>query len=110
MSFDYDGALKRVQKAWVRKAASVIEDEAARGAPVDTGKLRGSITSKTISDTEAEAGTNVEYAPYVEYGTKFQAAQPYMRPAVDTHKNQLTRDFSEMLSGEYREEARRGKR
>jgi HK97 gp10 family phage protein len=110
MSFDYDGALKRVQKKWIAKAAKVIEDEAARRAPVDTGRLRGSITGKTISDDEAEVGANVGYAPYVEYGTKFQAAQPYMRPAVDTHKKQLTQDFRKMLDDEHRKEARRGKR
>ena len=28
-------------------------------------------------------GTNVEYGPYVEYGTSRMAPQPYMRPAFD---------------------------
>ena len=30
-------------------------------------------------------GTNVEYAPYVEFGTSKQKAQPYLKPAVTNH-------------------------
>ena len=42
-------------------------------APVDTGRLRSSITHETRweGDTLVGAwGTNVEYAPHIEYGTK----------------------------------------
>ena len=31
---------------------------------------------------EGAVSTNVEYAPYVEFGTSKQRAQPYLRPAV----------------------------
>lgn len=40
--------------------------------PVDTGQLRGSITPKVERDEDGVTGTfgtNVEYAPYVEFGT-----------------------------------------
>ena len=30
-------------------------------------------------------GTNVEYAPYVEFGTSRQRAQPFLRPAATEH-------------------------
>lgn len=30
-----------------------------------------------------QVGTNVEYAPFVEFGTWKMAAQPYFRPAID---------------------------
>lgn len=34
----------------------------------------------------AYLGTNVEYAPYMEYGTKDVDAQPFLRPAFDARK------------------------
>ena len=46
------------------------EGYAKEECPVDTGRLRNSISSKVIEDEKAVyIGTNVEYAPYVEYGT-----------------------------------------
>jgi hypothetical protein len=39
--------------------------------------------SETVSDTVGYVGTVLDYAPYVEYGTKFSWAQPFMRPAID---------------------------
>jgi hypothetical protein len=30
-----------------------------------------------------EIGSTVDYAVYVEFGTRFQAAQPYLRPGLD---------------------------
>lgn len=35
----------------------------------------------------AWVGTNVFYAPYVEYGTRRQQPQPYLRPALDVVRN-----------------------
>ena len=45
------------------------EGYAKDDCPVDTGRLRNSIAHKVIQDEQAAyIGTNVEYAPYVEYG------------------------------------------
>jgi HK97 gp10 family phage protein len=49
-------------------ACLLVENEAKRKCPVDTGQLRQSITHK-IEGNVGVVGTNVEYAPYVEYGT-----------------------------------------
>ena len=57
----------------------------AKGAcPVDTGRLRNSITHE-VSDDYVEIGSAVEYAPYVELGTVHMKAQPYLSPAVEGH-------------------------
>ena len=54
--------------------------------PVDTSRLRNSITHATVKREKAVyIGTNVEYAPYVEMGTVKQKAQPYLAPAVTEH-------------------------
>lgn len=41
------------------------------------------VISKPRSKKEVHVGTVVEYAPYVEYGTRKMRAQPYLRPSLD---------------------------
>lgn len=50
------------------KAGHLVETEAKKLCPVDTAQLRGSIHTE-VNGNEAIVGTNVVYAPYVEYGT-----------------------------------------
>lgn len=45
----------------------VAEGYAKAGCPVDTGRLRNSITHVRESETTEAIGTNVEYAKYVEF-------------------------------------------
>lgn len=75
-----------------------------------TGRLRASLTyaTKHVESTpgrEADAkdgmkksevpdentviiGTNVEYGPYVEFGTSKMPPRPYLAPAVEDHKEE----------------------
>lgn len=74
---------------------NMAADYAAGLAPVDTGRLRNSLASEADTgekavyvDTSEKAvyvGTNVEYAPFVEYGTVKQKAQPFLKPAIENH-------------------------
>lgn len=62
------------------------EAGAKRRAPVDTGRLRSSITHRLGRDSEGlfvDVGTDVEYARFVELGTSKTAAQPFLLPALD---------------------------
>lgn len=62
------------------------EGYAKMKCPVDTGNLRNSITHETDDNEMVERiGTNVEYAPYVEYGTQKTIAQPFLEPAIMNH-------------------------
>lgn len=72
----------------VKETAFNVEREAKKNAPVDTGRLRGSITTK-LDKLEAEVGTNVKYASFVEYGTSRQAAKPFMSTARISVENDL---------------------
>lgn len=58
----------------------------ARGlCPVDTGRLRSSIKSRSGRDSRGfyvEIGTNVTYAAFVEFGTWKTRAQPFLIPAL----------------------------
>ena len=62
------------------------EGFAKKKCPVDTGRLRNSISHASTEDT-AYVGTNVEYAVYVEMGTVNTKPQPYLRPAITEHKD-----------------------
>lgn len=72
---------KSIEKE-VKQAAFEVEREGKINSPVDTGRLRASIGADKKSELYYEVGTNVEYAWYVEAGTKKMAAQPYLGPAV----------------------------
>lgn len=80
-------ALEELDVAKVR-ALEIIglkaESYAKRQCPVDTGRLRNSISHATDEDT-AYIGTNVEYAPYVELGTSRMKERPFLKPAALDH-------------------------
>lgn len=62
-----------------------VETGAKRLCPVDTGRLRASITHALERDAQGlvgVVGTDVDYAPYVELGTSRAPAQPFLRPAL----------------------------
>jgi hypothetical protein len=64
-----------------------VESKAKMLCPVDTGRLRSSISHTVGRDDRglwATVGTNVDYAMAVEYGTFRQRAQPYLRPALES--------------------------
>lgn len=75
------------------------EGYAKRMAPVDTGRLRNSITH-TVNEDVAVIGTNVEYAAYVEMGTSKTKAQPYLRPAVQNHQDEYIRMVKHFLKND----------
>ena len=56
----------------VNKATQLVHGQAKALAPVDTGQLAGSIhmqVKETGTEVQGRVYTNVEYAPYVEFGT-----------------------------------------
>ena len=65
--------------------------------PVDTGRLRNSITHDVRKSEKAVyIGTNVEYAPYVEMGTSRTRPQPYLQPAIQNNKD----EYKQLLEDE----------
>lgn len=102
------------------KACALVEAEAKKKAPKDTGELRRSITSEVYEKGETFEGavyTPLEYAPYIEYGTGLfaekegrqdvpwhyqddkgewhstsgQHPQPFLRPALDENREAILR-------------------
>ncbi len=69
----------------VESAAKVNASGGPPGPNVQTGRLRSSITHEIDHDSSglfANIGSNVEYALYVEAGTRFMHERPYLRPAI----------------------------
>jgi len=55
-----------------------------RMAAVDTGYMRSSIRIQILDNgMTVMVRPNAHYSPYVEYGTRFMEAQPFVRPAHD---------------------------
>lgn len=67
------------------RRAIQVDLAAKRFAPVDTGRLRSSLTWRIGFDALglfAQIGSDVSYAAYQELGTRYMAAHPYLRPAL----------------------------
>lgn len=81
----------------VRKNGADMQARAQRNSPVDTGTLKRSIGLEiTDGGLTAEMAPTAEYAPYVEYGTRFMDAQPFVKPAHDVQKGQFKRDMDRL--------------
>lgn len=83
------GEVRQKMFSGMKTACLLVERDAKIGCPVDTGRLRGSLTNEIESkakDIVGRVGSKVKYAPYVELGTSKMPAQPYLRPAL--HKNE----------------------
>lgn len=96
----------------VSKAAMLVQGSAKNKAPVDSGTLRQSIRADKAKiqgeNVTATVSTNLEYAPYVEFGTgsrgqstntntevevsyrsdwRGNKAQPFLWPALRENRN-----------------------
>ncbi len=58
----------------IKKITLFLDREVKVSTPVDTGRLRASITSQVTAEF-GKVGTNVNYASFVEYGTKRMEAR-----------------------------------
>lgn len=85
-------------KRVVRHNGAEMQEKAQRNAPVDTGHLKRSIGLE-IRDggMSAEVEPTADYAPYVELGTRFMEAQPYLKPAFDDQKEKFKRDMKKLV-------------
>ncbi|MDD4521686.1 MAG: HK97 gp10 family phage protein [Methanosarcina sp.] len=86
----------------VSQGAAVVERSAKQKVRVKTGNLRNSIgeMKKTSSSTrvESQVGTDVEYGPANEFGTRRMPAQPYLRPAIDENEAQIKAAIEQAIS------------
>lgn len=79
-------AITSALEAALEEIGLVAEGYAKKLCPVDTGRLRNSITHAISPDEKATyIGTNVEYGPYVELGTHGREGVGFLRHAAEDH-------------------------
>ena len=80
-------ALERAKKRGLEAIGLTAEGYAKKDTPVDTGRLRNSISHAT-DDEAAYIGTNVEYAPYVELGARGRKGAHMLQRAASEHADE----------------------
>ena len=95
--------------------AHKVKNVAYMMVPVKTGSLQKSIRVEVYSlpagylvklgiraggyVTNPESHRIVDYAAFVEYGTRKMRAQPFMRPAIKFYESELKRTLKEIVKG-----------
>lgn len=88
-----------MQKHVHRQLESWAEDVKALArqlVPVRTGYLRNTIYAK-IREWIATVGAEASYACWVEFGTRYMHARPFLHPAIREHLPRLERIICDAL-------------
>jgi len=65
---------------------------------IQHGKYEGSAQKEGDGTRSVYIGTNIYYAPYVEFGTTRMRERPFLRNALQNHKEEYERLFKEAFS------------
>jgi HK97 gp10 family phage protein len=82
----------RLLESWAKD----VEALAKQLVPVRTGNLRSSIYAK-VHEWVAEIGAEAAYALFVELGTRYMQAKPYLYPALQEHLPRLEQIIGEAI-------------
>lgn len=98
-ALDSDKKVKAVDKA-VKYHGSKMTQDAMRYAPVRTGYLKATIgAGLKVEHMKATLSPSAHYAAYVELGTRYMGAQPYLHPAWVKASFDLNQDVARILKG-----------
>jgi HK97 gp10 family phage protein len=100
----FDQALQRNVQSQLASWAADVKAEATRKAPVRTGYLRSTIYAK-VNDCVVQLGAEAGYALFVELGTRYMLAQPYLWPAIQEYLPQLEKIVIDAIETAKREVA-----
>jgi HK97 gp10 family phage protein len=63
-----------------------------------TGTTKRSIRLEILDGGfTAGVGPGTEYSPYLEYGTRFMDAQPFVKPALDEQSREFINDLRKLM-------------
>lgn len=89
-------------KKVVRKNGSDLQRKIQRNADFEKGYQTGD-TKRSIGleitngGMSAESEPKTEYSKYLEYGTRFMKAQPFVRPAFDEQERKFEADMQKLV-------------
>lgn len=112
----YVAALESSCKRALEICGGKAESYAKLRCPKKTGRLQNSITHRLEGNNTEEIGTNVEYAPYVEFGhhqepgryvpaigkrlvRDFVPGKPFIAPALEEHVDEYKNVILKELNG-----------
>jgi len=91
-------AVKRI----VKQNGAEMQQKMQRNANFTKGYQTGT-TRRSISNELSDGGLtfmvkpNTEYSQYLEHGTRFMEAQPFVGPAFNAQKGQFKRDLDKLV-------------
>lgn len=100
--------MRKIEKV-VKKHGAKLQEEAQHNAQKGVAFKKGYSIGNTkksirlnISDNglSATVGVGTEYAPYVEYGTRFMEAEPFLRPAMKKVRARFMKDLRKAVENE----------
>lgn len=89
-------------KRVVRQNGSELQTKMQQNADFTQGYQTGT-TKRSIgleikdSGFTAEVAPTTEYSPYLEYGTRFMSAQPFIKPAYEPQKEKFKKDMQRLV-------------
>lgn len=90
--------VKRVVKENGAELQKKMQGKADFKKGYQTGTTKRSIGLEIKDDgLTAESGPETEYSPYLEYGTRFMDAQPFVRPALEEQAQQFKSDLQKLM-------------
>ena len=89
-------------KRVVRQNGGELQQGIVRRADFRKGYQTGTTKRSVQLDFEddgltALSGPTTEYSPYLEWGTRFMEAQPFVRPAHDEQADQFRKDMERLV-------------
>ena len=89
-------------KKVVRQNGSQLQQKIQRKADFtkgyQTGATKRSVTLEFSGDgLTAESGPTTEYAEYLEFGTRFMDAQPFVKPALEEQSKKFESDLRKLM-------------
>jgi HK97 gp10 family phage protein len=89
---------KACQRA-AKFAVGSVRQEITAPDLIDTGNLLNSIDDEQVDWDHCRVGTNVFYAIFLEYGTRFMGAKAFMRKALDRDSDAIEKLIRATMSG-----------
>lgn len=82
----------------VKLNGAEMQKNAMKKAPVDTGTLKRYIMlSNMDGGFTARVNSLVNYSAYVEHGTRYQTAQPFIRPSLKEQEIKFRNDLLRLM-------------
>jgi HK97 gp10 family phage protein len=81
-----EAVAKEAEGNAIREVTALVYDSPPSATYVRTGALRNSIGSEYVeAEKAAYVGAAIEYAPYVEFGTRHMHERPFLRNAINNY-------------------------